>query len=351
VLAETTDVRSVRFGYALIRETLYEAIPAIRRRQIHRQVGASLAASPQPDPDAVAYHFQRAGDARAAEWLVKAGERAHGANAWLTAADRYEAALALREAAGAKRGWLLYHLVVLRRYIDPRASLISLGEMTRLAAEADDQALMACTAFYHGHLLLLTGDYLRGLPTLEAGAMAVESLSPADRPRAIGLNGAVSPRYNVAYFHAIGGQFAKARRLAERQIAEIPPDTTAAPAVVSHGLNDAAGLNDATLAFAHTFSGQPAEARQAFARACRKFRSSGAYYLVAHNLMSELVWVMLSYYADDREACRRVANAAEQAYTDGGEVYGDRPARFALAPLLFLEGDWEEARPHARRAT
>lgn len=95
VLAETTDVGSVRFGHALIRETLYEAIPAIRRRQIHRQVGASLAASPHPDPDAVAYHFQRAGDARAAEWLVKAGERAHGANAWLTAADRYEAALAL----------------------------------------------------------------------------------------------------------------------------------------------------------------------------------------------------------------------------------------------------------------
>lgn len=159
--------------------------------------------------------------------------------------------------------------------------------MTRLAAEADDRALVACTAFYHGHLLLLTGDYLRGLPTLEAGAMAVESLSPTDRLRAIGLNGAASPRYNVAYFHAIGGQFAKARRLAEQQIAALPPDTTAAPAVVSHGH----GLNDAALAFAHTFSGQPAEARQAFARACERFRSRGAYYLVAHNSMSELVWV------------------------------------------------------------
>ena len=30
------------------------------------------------------------GDARAAEWLVKAGERAQRAYAWLTAADRYE---------------------------------------------------------------------------------------------------------------------------------------------------------------------------------------------------------------------------------------------------------------------
>ena len=49
-------------------------------------------AAPSPDPDAVAYHFQQAGDARAWEWLVQAADRAQRAYAWLTAAERLQAA-------------------------------------------------------------------------------------------------------------------------------------------------------------------------------------------------------------------------------------------------------------------
>ena len=65
---------------------LYERVPALRRRRLHRQVGEALAALPAPDPDAVAYHFQQAGDERAAAWLVRAGERAEDAYALVTAA-------------------------------------------------------------------------------------------------------------------------------------------------------------------------------------------------------------------------------------------------------------------------
>ena len=56
----------IRFSHALIRDVLYEHISALRRRRIHLQVAEVLAASPAPDPDAVASHFQRAGDDRAA---------------------------------------------------------------------------------------------------------------------------------------------------------------------------------------------------------------------------------------------------------------------------------------------
>ena len=55
----------------------------------------ALVGQPDPDPDAVGYPFLRAGDARAAQWLVRAGERARRAHANRTAAERYEAALAL----------------------------------------------------------------------------------------------------------------------------------------------------------------------------------------------------------------------------------------------------------------
>src|SRR5262249_12739213 len=72
----TADGAAVRFARALIREALYEGLLPPRRRRVHRRAGEALLATPAPDPDAVAYHFQRAGDPRAADWLVRAGERA-----------------------------------------------------------------------------------------------------------------------------------------------------------------------------------------------------------------------------------------------------------------------------------
>lgn len=77
----------VRFSHALIRDALYESIPAFRRRRLHRRVGEVLAALPisgypPVNPDTVAQHFQRAGDPRAAEWLTRAGEAAEDDYAW-----------------------------------------------------------------------------------------------------------------------------------------------------------------------------------------------------------------------------------------------------------------------------
>ena len=63
----------MQFAHALIREALYEGMPAPRRRRLHRAAGEALAAGHDPDPDAVANHFQRAGDERAAAWLVARG--------------------------------------------------------------------------------------------------------------------------------------------------------------------------------------------------------------------------------------------------------------------------------------
>jgi predicted ATPase len=71
----------VRFVHALTSEAIYEGVLAPRRRVWHRQVGEALLASVSPEPDAVAFHFQQAGDPRAWEWLVLAGERAQRAYA------------------------------------------------------------------------------------------------------------------------------------------------------------------------------------------------------------------------------------------------------------------------------
>src|SRR5262249_23311410 len=79
LLVETPDGLAVRFAHALIREAVYEGISPARRRLLHREIAELLATQPQPDPDAVAMHFQRAADHRAVGWLVRAGERAQAA--------------------------------------------------------------------------------------------------------------------------------------------------------------------------------------------------------------------------------------------------------------------------------
>src|SRR5947207_2064228 len=111
VLEATAE--GARFAHALIREVLYAGVLPVRRRGWHRRAGEALSAAAHPDPDAVAYHFHQAGDARAAAWLVRAGERAERANAYRTAAARYEAALALAGAGEAdrrERAWLRLRL-------------------------------------------------------------------------------------------------------------------------------------------------------------------------------------------------------------------------------------------------
>ena len=72
-LVEPT-AEGLRFAHALIREALYEGTLPLRRRGWHRKVGETLAGTRGADPDAVAYHLRQAGDARAAEWLVRAGD-------------------------------------------------------------------------------------------------------------------------------------------------------------------------------------------------------------------------------------------------------------------------------------
>ena len=87
IVEESPDGAQVRFAHALIREALYEGILPTRRRAMHRRAGEAFAASANPEPDAVAYHFRQAGDARAVVWTIQAGERAQRAYAWITAAN------------------------------------------------------------------------------------------------------------------------------------------------------------------------------------------------------------------------------------------------------------------------
>src|SRR5262249_40816037 len=89
------------FSHGLIRETLYEELPAARRVPLHRQIGEGLEQRQGQEPSAHlaerAYHFfeaARGGDLdKAVDYATRAGVRATQQLAYEEAAGHYERAL------------------------------------------------------------------------------------------------------------------------------------------------------------------------------------------------------------------------------------------------------------------
>ena len=94
-----------RFTHALVREVLYEGLPAARRVRLHGRVGEALeavyAADPGPHLAELAHHFVAAAPggevARAVRAATLAGRRALDQLAWEEAAGLFERALAALE--------------------------------------------------------------------------------------------------------------------------------------------------------------------------------------------------------------------------------------------------------------
>ncbi|CAN5539851.1 hypothetical protein BH23CHL2_BH23CHL2_09100 [soil metagenome] len=91
------DGRTIRFSHALFRETVYESIPPLRRRSLHRQIGEQIVGRIRPDPERVARHFYQAADERALDWLARAAEQAQTLFAPETVATRCRQAIDLAD--------------------------------------------------------------------------------------------------------------------------------------------------------------------------------------------------------------------------------------------------------------
>jgi DNA-binding CsgD family transcriptional regulator/tetratricopeptide (TPR) repeat protein len=335
------NAATLRFVHALIREALYEAIVPVRRRVWHRRVGEALLADVNPDPDAVAWHFRQAGDERAIEWLVKAGERAERTFAWLTAAERYQAAIALLPAGTLglqERGRLLVRYASLQRWADPEDGIVALDEALRLATEADDAALMVTARQMRGTVHCRNQDFRRGLADLEAAAVARDALSGHDRDRPQIFNPRMGKPHdgahwgNLALWLAHAGRYDEAQAIGERVIAAEGHERDA-PSEVHFGM-----------ALVYAARGQPAAARAAFARNHTRNRASGNHAGFGQIAVQELEWLLLPYYADEvreREALTAQALAAWQQAS--GAWYSDDPPDLARLPLMVLEGEWDEA--------
>ncbi|MFN8536994.1 MAG: AAA family ATPase [Thermomicrobiales bacterium] len=325
----------VRFAHALIREVLYDGVLAPRRQMWHRLAGEALAADPSPDPDAVAHHLQQARDSRAIAWLIAAGEHAQRAYAWLTAAERYEAALALMEGAAIalhERAALLLTLAQLRRYTNVRQSIVLLDEAARLANTAGHSVLSAAAQFDQGHHRMMLGEEQRGLQQMAAALPILEELTPAELVRLPTL--VVLGAAGVQQFHrgVLAGWLATTGRLAEAE-ALIPPFVAPDPAV-SPRVTAGQG-------FLHFQRGQPDMARRAFSDILARFSAAGLHVEAASYLIF-LGRVAYQYYTDQLEERERLAREATRYLTLGQGMHAE--ALLSLPTLMYQLATGGDAR-------
>jgi DNA-binding CsgD family transcriptional regulator len=372
LLDATPDGTRVRFVHALTREALYEGVVAPKRRLWHQQVGEALLTQPPVNPDAVAAHFQRAGDPRAWEWFVQAGERAQRAYAWLTAVERFAAAAALLEGVPgeeSRRGRLLYRCGRLLRYSDTEAGIVYLTTAERVAVLAGDRVLAADAKYSRGLLHCYADAFGIGLDEMESGIRELEAL-PWDDARsswdkAIWMADALPPlelahragvpvmdtaaealigagvhhrRGGLPWFLAAAGRYREAEAMARTFIALV--DGVPASGLVISAVGHAhfgLGITEAAL-------GRPEQSRPALARAREIYRLLDHHAVIGFTLLTELRDVVLPYFTTLIAERRRLASEAEAALElAAGAFPSDRSARRARLGLLFLEGEWDEA--------
>jgi DNA-binding CsgD family transcriptional regulator/tetratricopeptide (TPR) repeat protein len=337
---------SIRFTHALIHDVLYEHVPSLRRSRLHRRVAEALIVLPAPDPDAVAYHFQQAGDERAAEWLVRAGERAEDAYALMTAAARYEAAFALLDAQHGnpvERGWLRLLAAALRRFQDLDHALGWAQEAVQLAATVDNPSLSARAQALLGLLMSYRGDNHTAVATIAAAMDAIDRLPPGigtvhRREQEIDK---LANRGTLIEGLAYGGRLTEARVRGEAYLARF-----SAPATTPVEFGAIANVHSG-LSLAYAFQGEPDRARRSYAAAVSAYHAIDQHVWAFVNLREDLMFAVLPYQADDLAEREWVAEAAERTarwVVERGGHANPHLARHARVPLLVLEGRWREAR-------
>jgi DNA-binding CsgD family transcriptional regulator len=370
LLAAERDGARVRFVHALTREALYEGVVPPRRRLWHRQVAEALMAGTSPNPDAVAYHLQQAGDSRAWEWLVQAADRAQRAYAWLTAAERLQAAtdlLADIQGQELTRARLLYRLARLHRFSDPTSGMGYLDEAARLAAQLGDAILAAEVLYGRGVMLCYADRFRSGLETIVAATEMLEAMSldmtrfftptetwladalPETAPIDVTGEGEAAAVLHAAGIHfrrcthswflASTGRPGAAITFGERYVAALAE----APGARG-GIRSTAAFSFHGLGIAQAALGRSHESRQAWARARFLFAEYDHHSLVAFTLLNELQDVALTYGAADPSSRRQVATEAEAALSRaGGALRPGVSPRLALLTALVLDGRWNEA--------
>jgi ATP/maltotriose-dependent transcriptional regulator MalT len=344
-LVETTD-EGFRFTHALVREALHEGILPPRRRVLHRRIAEALLAMPRPEVEAIAHHLREAGDARAVEWLIAAGDRAIPLFAWRSALASFEAAQHLAEVHGldaATDPYLIFRLARVNRYVDLRAGA---GYLDRAEEWLmwKHRALGSYAIFYRGWLLNNAREFRRGIADMEQGVALLDTLTDDERHGLRDFLARISSAWQIhPVSHLAGryidqGRYREAQACAERAQRLAAGGSETVPIGVSPMGQAAMALTDVYAAW-----GQLEAARQASARARERCRSDGIPLNEAYAAINELMWVAIPYRTERVDERHHLAALAEAALWRAQDRSPDLSPRFGWLPVLALEGPWDEA--------
>ncbi|MDQ4126741.1 MAG: LuxR C-terminal-related transcriptional regulator [Actinomycetota bacterium] len=369
LVEETPGGGKLRFVHALVRETLYRELLPPFRQMWHRRVGEVIEEGARPNPEEVAHHFRQAADPRAAGWLIRAGLRAEEAYAWMTAVERFEAALNFLEVGhedSRKKGWILFRIGVLLRYSDTGRSISYLDYAEKTANAVDDQILAVNSLFTRGFVRCMSGDMRGGLGEMEASIAAAKRVSPGDRA-GLGETGAdpildaspaneqclfgtgdlpeavqdINPGRNTSVeWLAHVGRYVEAVEMGEEYVARVSAANPGDKLTFAMCNNAYFGMGVAKAAL-----GWPEEARRWFALAHEAYRAFDHRVMDSFALVNELLLLNLSYYPERVAERRRLADEELNLQTRGAGAFTGEvpPLGIGRQWLWILEGEWGKA--------
>ncbi len=378
VLDESADRRGLQFVHALVRDAIYDNIPLIRRRELHRQVADVLIQQQNPDLDTVAGHLQQAGDDRALEWLVRAGIRANSSAAFMTAADRYLKAAELLEGDATRavqRGWLIRLAGSLLRYADRQRSLELIEQAGNIARATGDEVLAAYSLYHRGIILCHRGQIGEGLPLLmrvveeleiliekhqlpadrNLGDLAIRSLVPdldpdqrEETPRPVAPDGGPLPviqRGLVINWLSISGRYTDVVAMGEDWLRRIE----SVRAIAGNKYNQPGPAMACHLGLGNAYArlGRSDDGREQIRISRMSGESSGDYWLVVLTLNFELTKIHLPFHTDNLNERSRLLSEADRIWERLTSLSTRMTDRSPLGSLIdVLEGRWSDAIPN-----
>ena len=369
LVEEAPGGEKLRFVHALVRETLYRELLPPFRQTWHQRVGEVLEETARPNPEEVAHHFRQASDPRAERWLIRAGLRAEGAYAWMTAVERFEAALDFLgedEGDGRKKGWLLFRVGVLLRYSDPAQSISYLDLAEKTADAVDDRILAVNSLFTRGFVRCMSGDMRPGLVEMEnsiaaakqvppgdlagsgeAGPDPVLDASPANEQALFGTGDLpealqeINPGTNtLVEWLAHVGRYAEAAEMGEEYVARVSAANPGDNLTFALCNNAYFGLGVAKAAL-----GRPEEARRWFALAHEAYRTFDHRVMDSFAIANEVLLVNLAHYPERVAERRRLADEELNLQRRGAGAFTGEAPPLGIGHqwLRVLEGEWSKA--------
>ncbi len=191
---ESSDAGTWMFSHMLVRDALYDELPAVQRQPLHRRVAEVLEAQHADDPtpalSALAHHWHAAGDpAKAIEYATRAAQRATAMLAHEEAVRHYRLAAAALPAApshDAQRCRLLLSLGEAQNSAgDSLGSMPTFARAADLARRLGDAGLFAAAAIGVGNTIWRQGS--DGSPAVTLLQEALSLAAPADSRERVSL--------------------------------------------------------------------------------------------------------------------------------------------------------------------